>query len=74
MTEQKFSQIDGLTGSLKDSWGKVKETTDIQNNDTEEMEIASRKSWITEAMIRKWSKEENRKPQRLKSIEGTIIN
>ena len=24
--EQKFSQIDGVTGSIEDSWGEVKET------------------------------------------------
>ena len=29
--EQKFSQIDGITGSIEDNWGKVKETLmDIQ--------------------------------------------
>ena len=32
--EQKFSQIDGVTGSVEDNWGKVKETLlDILNND-----------------------------------------
>ena len=32
--EQKFSQIDGITGSVEDNWGKAKETLlDILNND-----------------------------------------
>ena len=26
MMKQKFSQIDGITGSVEDNWGKVKET------------------------------------------------
>ena len=53
--EQKFSQIDGVTGSVEDNWGKVKETLlDILNNDIGKMEIAPRKPWITEAMIKKW--------------------
>jgi hypothetical protein len=31
---QKFSQIDGVTGSVEDNWGKMKETLfDILNND-----------------------------------------
>ena len=52
--EQKFSQIDGATGSVEDNWGKVKETLlDILNNDIGRMEIAPRKPWITEAMIKK---------------------
>ena len=54
MIEQKFSQIDGITGSIEDNWGKVKETLlDIKNNDIGKMEIAPRKPWITEAMIKK---------------------
>ena len=33
MMEQKFSQIDGITGSVEHNWGKVKETLlDILNN------------------------------------------
>ena len=52
--EQKFSQIDGVTGSVEDNWGKVKETLlDILNNDIGQMKIAPRKPWITEAMIKK---------------------
>ena len=52
--EQKFSQIDGITGNVEDNWGKVKETLfDILNNDIGKMEIAPRKPWITEAMIKK---------------------
>jgi hypothetical protein len=52
--EQKFSQIDGVTGSVDDNWGKVKETLlDILNNDIGKMEIAPRKPWITEALIKK---------------------
>ena len=36
VTEQKFSQIDGITGSVEDSWGKVKNTLmDILINDLE---------------------------------------
>ena len=36
--EQKFCQIDGVTGSIGDNWGKVKETLlDILNNDTGKM-------------------------------------
>ena len=39
--EQKSSHIDGLTGSVEDSWGKVKETLlDILNNDIGMIEIA----------------------------------
>ena len=54
MIEQKFSQIDGVTGSIEDNWGKVKETLlDILNNDISEMQIAPRKPWITKAMIKK---------------------
>jgi hypothetical protein len=42
--EQKFSQIDGVTGSLEDNWGKVKETLlDIPNNYIGKMKIAPRK-------------------------------
>ena len=52
--EQKFSQIDGITGSVQDSSGKMKAILlDILNNDIGKMEIASRKPWITEAMIKK---------------------
>ena len=59
--EQKFSQIDEVTGSVEDNWGKVKETLlDILNNDIGKMEIAPRKPWITEESTgsRKWRKEE----------------
>ena len=52
--EQKFSQIDRITGSVEDNWEKVKETLlDILNNDVGKTEIAQRKPWITEAMIKK---------------------
>ena len=52
--EQKFSQINGVTGSVEDNWGNVKETLlDILNNDIGKMEIAPRKPWITEAIIKK---------------------
>jgi hypothetical protein len=55
--EQKFSQIDGVTGSIENSWGKVKEAlVDILNNDIGKMELAPRKPWITEAMINKMEK------------------
>ena len=38
--EQKFSQIDGITGSIEDNWGKVKEILlDILNNNIDKMEI-----------------------------------
>ena len=60
--EQTFSQIDGITGSVEDNWGKVKETLlDILNNDIGKTEIAPRKPWITEAMITKM--EERRIPK-----------
>ena len=53
MMEQKFSQIDGITGKVEENWGKVKETMlDSLNNDTGKMESAPRKPWITEAMIK----------------------
>ena len=52
--EQKFSQIDGVTSSVEDNWGKVKETLlDILNNDTGKMEIPPRKPLISEATIKK---------------------
>ena len=52
--EQKFSQLDGVTGSIEDNWGNVKETLlDILNNYIDKMEIAPRNPWITEAMIKK---------------------
>ena len=52
--EQKFSQIDGVIGSVEDSWRKVKQTLlDILNNDIGKMEIAARKPYITEAMVKK---------------------
>ena len=52
--EQKFSQIDGIKGNVENNWGKVKETLlDILNNDIGKMELAPRKPWITEAMIKK---------------------
>ena len=52
--EQNFSQIDGVTDSVEDNWGKVKETLlDILNNDIGKMETAPRKLLITEAMIKK---------------------
>ena len=40
--EQNFSQIDAVTGSIKDNWGKVKETLlDVLLNDIRKMEITS---------------------------------
>ena len=52
--EQKLSQIDRVTGSVEDNLEKVKETLlDILNNDIGKVEIAPRKPWITEAMIKK---------------------
>ena len=37
-----------------DDWGNAKETLlDILNNDNGKIEIASRKPWITEAIINK---------------------
>jgi hypothetical protein len=45
VTEQKFSQIDAVTASIKYNWGKVKDTLFyILNNDMGKMEIAPRKS------------------------------
>ena len=42
--EQKLRQIDGVTGSVEDNWGKVKENLlVILNNDIGKMEIAPRK-------------------------------
>ena len=42
-----------MTGSIGDTWRKVKENQlDILNSDIGKMEIAPRKSWITEAMIK----------------------
>ena len=66
--EQNFSQIDAVTGSIKDNWGKVNETLlDIPNNDIGKMEIALRKPWITEAMIKNGGKKnsKNHKRQRV---------
>jgi hypothetical protein len=52
--DEKFSQIDEVTGSVEYNWGKVKETVlDIQYNDIGKIEIAPRKPWITETMIKK---------------------
>ena len=43
-----------MTGSIGDTWRKVKENQlDILNSDIGKMEIAPRKAWITEAMIKK---------------------
>ena len=73
--EQKLSLIDGVTGSVEDNWGKMKETLlDILNNDIGKMEIAPRKPWITEAMIKKMEERRIEKPQTSKSIEGSIMN
>jgi hypothetical protein len=42
--DQNFSQIEGVTGSVKYNWGKVKETLlNILTNDIGKMEIAPRK-------------------------------
>ena len=52
--DQTFSQIEGITGSVEDNWGKVKETLlDILTNDIGKTEIAPRKPQITETMIKK---------------------
>jgi hypothetical protein len=60
--EQKLSLIDGITGNLEDNWENVKKTLlDILNNDIGKMEIAPRKPWITEAMIKKMEKKKNSK-------------
>ena len=60
--EQKFSQIDGIIGNIENNWGKVKETRlDTLNNDIGKMEIAPRKPWITEAMIKKMEKKKKSK-------------
>jgi hypothetical protein len=65
--EQKFSQIDEVTGSVEDSSGKVKETLlKILNNDIGKMEIAPRKPWITKAMLNKMEK------KRIAKITNTI--
>ena len=42
-------QIDGVIASVEDSWGKVKETLLVIGK----MEIAPRKPWITETMVKK---------------------
>ena len=43
--EQKCNQIDEVTGSIEDNWGKVKERLlDILNNDIGTMWIAPRKT------------------------------
>ena len=73
--EQKFSQINEVTSSVEDNWGKVKETLlDILNNDIGKMEIAPRNPWIAEAMIKKMEERRIAKLQTSKSIEGSIIN
>ena len=73
--EQKFSQIDGITGSVEDNCGKVKETLlDILNNDVGKTEIVPRKPWITEAMIKKMEERTIAKTTYSKSIESSIIN
>ena len=48
MIEQKFGQIDKFTGSREESWGKVKETTllDNPNNDLGKMKIPSKEPRI----------------------------
>jgi len=52
--------------------GKGERDSDILNNDIGKTEIAPRKPWITEAMIRKI--EERRIAKISKSIEGSVIN
>ena len=74
-TGQIFSQIDGYTGSLEDSWGNVKETLlDILNISRGRMEIAPSKPWITQAIIIKMEERRNAKTKKLKSIDILIIN
>ena len=65
--EQKFSHIDGITGSVENNQGKVKETLlDILNNDIGKIEIAPSKPWITEAMIKKMEKKRIAKTTNIK--------
>ena len=65
--EQKFSQIDGVTGSVEDNWGKVKGTLlDTLNNDIGKTEIAPRKPWISEAMIKKMEERRIAKTRNIK--------
>jgi hypothetical protein len=65
--EQKFIQIVGVTGSVEDNWGKVKETLlDILNIDIGKMEIVARKPWITEVMIKKMEQRRIAKPTNIK--------
>ena len=67
--EQNLSQIDGVTGSIEDNWGKVKETLlDNLNNDIGKMEIAPRKPWITVAMIKKMEERRIAKTTNIKDI------
>ena len=55
--ERKFSQIDALTGSADESWGKVKETMlGILNNIICKTKRASRKPRISEGMINRMEK------------------
>ena len=59
--EQKVSPIDGVTGSVEDNWGKVKATLfDILSNYIGKREIAPRKPWLNEAIIKnrkEWKEE-----------------
>ena len=65
--EQKLSQIDGVTGSVEDNWGNVEERLlDILRNDIGKMEIAPRKPWITEAMIKKMEEKTKAKTTNVK--------
>ena len=65
VNEQKFSQIDGVTGSIEDSRERWKKLLDILNNNMGKMEIAPRKPWITEAMIKKMEERRIAKPRNI---------
>jgi hypothetical protein len=73
VNEQKFSQVDELTGTVEDSWGKEKNTLlEVLNNDIGKMEIVPKKPWITQTMIKKM--EARRKAKTTKNTESSIIN
>ena len=66
--EQKFSQINGVIGSEEDNWGKLKETLlDILKNYIGKMELAPRKPWITETMMKKMEERRIAKPTNIKN-------
>ena len=62
--EQKFIQMDGFTGSIEDSWRKVKETLlENINNEIRKMKRAPTKPWIIETMINKMEERRKSKSQ-----------